>query len=237
MSSYPRKFQLKTADLVKAGLLAAISIVLTRFLSLMVPLGGLPALRVGFGPIPIILSGMLFGPVVGALTGVVADVIGFMINPTGGIFFPGFTFSAALNGIISGVLFHQLKIQNSKKNYNILNSIVIGIFLLAIVFNEAIALPFLIVALLVSIIFIAIPFIVSKNLEKRSDVIGYDKIAFTVTLDYIVVSLILNTLWLSMMFDKGFVIFLPGRIIASVIVIPIYTFVIYTLSKYTKLLK
>ena len=85
------KMRMPTSVLVKAGFLATVSIVLTRFLSIMLLLGGLPALRVGFGNIPIIMSGMMFGPVVGGLTGVVADIVGYLINPMGGTFFPGFT--------------------------------------------------------------------------------------------------------------------------------------------------
>ena len=60
-----KKRTISTSAIVKAALLATISIVLTRFLSLMLVLGGLPALRVGVGSIPLIMSGMMFGPVVG----------------------------------------------------------------------------------------------------------------------------------------------------------------------------
>ncbi|MBN2898309.1 MAG: folate family ECF transporter S component, partial [Clostridia bacterium] len=75
---------MSTSVLVKAGLLAALSIVFTRVFSFMIPLAGLPALRIGFGTLPITISGILFGPLVGGLVGMVSDLVGFMINPMGG---------------------------------------------------------------------------------------------------------------------------------------------------------
>ena len=88
------------------GLLTAVSIVLTRVFGLMVPIAGVGALRLSFGEIPI-LAGMLFGPAAGALTGLASDLIGYLINSHGGAFFPGFSLSAALTGLIPGLLLHQ----------------------------------------------------------------------------------------------------------------------------------
>lgn len=77
-----------THRLVHAGILIAISIVLTRFASFMLT----PYIRLGFGPIPIYLGGILLGPWTGALIGGLADIIGFWFN----------TFGAALpNPLIS----------------------------------------------------------------------------------------------------------------------------------------
>ena len=245
------KFQVATASLVKAALLAAISIVLTRVFSIMIPLGGMPALRIGFGTLPIMISGMLFGPLIGALTGVVADLIGVMLNPMGGTFFPGFTLSAAMNGLIAGLLFHTFKIHKKKTNYTMANAIVILMFLLiilgilltsgVIIFvngKAQIAEPFamfvVLVAYLLSIAFMLIPVISPKRLNLKDAVYGFDKIAFAVTVDYLIVSLVMNTEWLSMMYGKGVLVFLPGRIVAAIAIIPIYTFALFTLSRVMK---
>lgn len=97
------KSKFSTKTLTQAGFLTAISIVLTRFVSIMVPLaGGLPALRLGFGELPIVLSGLLLGPLVGGITGLVADLIGALAFPQGP-FFPGFTLSSMLWGILPGI--------------------------------------------------------------------------------------------------------------------------------------
>jgi ECF transporter S component (folate family) len=57
-----------------AGMFIALSIIFTRFLSHTFLIAGMPALRLSFGDLPlIILSGIVLGPVYGAFTGVLAD--------------------------------------------------------------------------------------------------------------------------------------------------------------------
>lgn len=110
------KSKISTGTLTQAGFLTAISIVLTRFVSVMIPLaGGLPALRLGFGELPIIMSGLLFGPFVGGLTGLVADLIGAWAFPQGP-FFPGFTLSSMLWGILPGIYGLYLRRKGEKGN-------------------------------------------------------------------------------------------------------------------------
>lgn len=253
MQEVKQKKVFGTSVIVKAALLATVSIVLTRFFSLMLPLGGLPALRVGFGSIPLIMAGMMFGPVIGGITGVVADLVGYMINPMGGTFFPGFTVTAALYGVLAGLLFKTFKIHKMKVDFNFINAIVmvlfgLGFFWLMIstevltfeggkaIFNDTSAFPIIILMVLVTALFIAIPFAMSTRFKDTTRKVGFDKVTFAVTLTYVINALILNTLWLSMMFDQGFIAFLPGRIVAAVITIPVYTLVIYTLGRFIDLI-
>ena len=240
-----------TSGLVKAALLAAISIILTRLFSIMVPLGGLPALRVGFGSLPLIVSGMMLGPVIGGVTGIVSDVVGYLMNPQGA-YFPGFTLSSALFGVIPGLLFKTFKIHRQKFNFNFLNAIMIMIFLIGMVWvmigSGVIALTsrgitvsddasfYLFAAVfVVAILFVIMPFWMSKNLKNTSGFIGLDKLSFTVMITYILISLLLNTYWLSIMFGKGFLIFLPGRVVAAIPTIPVYTFLLYSISRFINL--
>lgn len=90
-----------TRKMVMIGFFIAIEIILTRFLSIQTPI-----IRFGFGFIPLSFSAMLFGPVAGAITGAVADIIGMMLFPKGA-YFPGFTVSAALSGAIYGMYFYK----------------------------------------------------------------------------------------------------------------------------------
>ena len=87
----------KTQYLVMAAFLTALSIVLTRLLSVM-----LPEVRIGFGRVPITLSGLLFGPFLGGISGAAADLVGMLIFPTGA-YHPGFTISSMLDGLIPGL--------------------------------------------------------------------------------------------------------------------------------------
>ncbi|MBF4694036.1 folate family ECF transporter S component [Fusibacter ferrireducens] len=243
-----KKRLMSTSSLVKAALLAAISIVLTRVFSIMVPLGGLPALRVGFGNIPIILSGMLFGPLAGGITGLISDLLGYIMSPQGA-YFPGFTLSSTLLGIIPGVLYKTLKIQKQRFNYNYVNammvlSLAVGIIWVLfrsevvgvnnghLILNDTASIYLFAGISGVALLFGIMPFWISKHMKGAIPKIGLDKLTFTVTLTYVLVSLLMNTYWLSIMFGKGFMIFLPGRVVAAIPTIPIYTFILYTLSRF-----
>lgn len=251
MESISKNRWISTSVLVKAGLLAGLSIVFTRALSFMIPLAGLPALRIGFGSLPIIISGILFGPLVGGVVGTVADLIGFMLNPMGGAYFPGFTISAALNGVIPGLLYMWLGKIKGRWNFNIINGLAIVGFSIGVIgimvqrqvltfldnsffYNEA-PLSWTIIFLyaLLVVAFVALPFYLSKHEDRQKNTSPYslDKITFVVTVQYMIVSLGLNTFWLSIMFQKGYLIFLPGRILAGFVMIPLTSMLLFTLSR------
>ena len=91
----------KTHVLVFVGILIATEIVLTRYCAIQTDI-----VRIGFGFIPIVLSAMLFGPVIGGTTAMLADILGMMIFPRGA-YFPGFTFSALVGGVIYGLVLYN----------------------------------------------------------------------------------------------------------------------------------
>ncbi|KNF09954.1 putative membrane protein [Gottschalkia purinilytica] len=243
--------KISVSTLVTASLLTTISIVLTRVLSVMLPIAGTSSLRIDFGSIPIIITGILFGPIVGGFSGLVADVVGLIINAQG-IPFPGFTISSMLWGIIPGIIYMFIKSKNSRINFNIINTIFILIISTGVVkllYNQNIItfknsmlyfynnrIPNIIIAIYVIVILVLImtPIIVSMRIKESKSIYSIDKILFTVTVSYVVISMGLNTLWLSIMFKKGFMILFPIRVLASVINIPISSVIIFTLSKYFK---
>ncbi len=92
---------LSTKSLVIASFFVGINIVLSRVGAIMLFNS---SVRLSFGNIPLVLSGLLLGPVAGLMTGVVSDVLGFLINSHGGAYHPGFTISAGLTGLIPGLI-------------------------------------------------------------------------------------------------------------------------------------
>ena len=89
--------------LAVSAFLAALSIICGKYLAL--SLG--TVLRFSFENLPILLAGMMFGPIVGMTVGVVADLIGcimvaYAINPL-------VTLGAACIGFLGGVLFRVTK--------------------------------------------------------------------------------------------------------------------------------
>jgi ECF transporter S component (folate family) len=95
----------KTYSLTLASLLIALSIVLTRFASAVIPLGGLPSIRIGLGPIPIIIASLVLGPQWGFAVGAVADVVGVTLFPQGSPIFLIFVAQG-----LYGVLPHYFKL-------------------------------------------------------------------------------------------------------------------------------
>ncbi len=95
------KKRIETRTLVLAALFVGINIILSRLGALMLFNN---TVRLSFGNVPLILSGLVLGPIPGFLTGVSSDILGFLINSHGGAFHPGFTLSAGLTGAIPGVI-------------------------------------------------------------------------------------------------------------------------------------
>jgi ECF transporter S component (folate family) len=122
-----------TRTVVLGGLLVAVSVVLTRFLSLMIPLGGAGAIRLGLGPVPIMLAGIFAGPFTGATVGLVADLVGFTINPMGGPFIPELTVVSALYGVIPALVLRRVRGAATYSFREVLLAVIITQFTLAVV--------------------------------------------------------------------------------------------------------
>lgn len=118
---------ISTKILVRSAFLAALSIVLTRMLSVMLD----PAHRIGFGTIPLMLSGLIYGPYIGGIVGLVLDLIGVMINPQGAFHF-GFTLNAILTGVIPGVV--KLLFLNGKRERPIVAIVLSNVLVMIIVY-------------------------------------------------------------------------------------------------------
>lgn len=94
-----KNFNLKT--LTQLGLLIALQVVLSRFLSIHTPI-----VKIGFGFLPLAIMGILYGPFIGGVGAIVADIIGIILFPTGA-YFPGFTLTTGLTGFVYGSLLYN----------------------------------------------------------------------------------------------------------------------------------
>ncbi len=82
-----------------AALLAAMSLILGKFLQIPTPFAEF--VRISFENLPVILAGIVLGPLAGAMTGAVADLVGclaygYSINPL-------ITLGAASAGLVAGL--------------------------------------------------------------------------------------------------------------------------------------
>ena len=101
--------------LAYAGVLVAMNILLSRVFT--INLGN--SIRINFSAAPVFLSGIWFGPFIGGLTGIAADLMGCVIS--GYAPFPLITVSTCLWGVLPGLMSGMLK---KKKAGTIRDSIV-----------------------------------------------------------------------------------------------------------------
>lgn len=146
----------KTTAVVISGLLIAIATLLS-FTNL--PINNF--LQIRFTSIPFAVAGFILGPAYAGVIGGIADVLGHFSRPTGP-FFPGFTLSNIVTGIIFGLM-----------------------------------------------------------LYKKKPVVW--RVLIATILNAVIVGLLLNTLWLSMLYGKGFLPLISTRIVKELIMIPINT--------------
>lgn len=91
----------KLKKVILSGILLALLIVLNRFISIKTPL-----LVISFSFVPIMMSAIWLGPKYSTLIAALGDFIGAILFPFG-TYFPGFTVSAGLVGLIYGIFLYQ----------------------------------------------------------------------------------------------------------------------------------
>lgn len=131
------------------ALCLALAVVLDLFVSIYVT----QELALTLTFIPLALAGMLYGPVPAFVIGMLTDLLSFFIKPTGA-YFPGFTLTMALTGLVFGLLLYRCKTE-------------------------------------------------------------LWRVALAKTLVNIFLNLALNTLWIAILYSKGFWALLPPRILKN----------------------
>ncbi len=126
-----------TKSLVYCAMLAAIQIVTARFVSIT----PIPSVRFSLEAVPLVLAGLLFGPIAGMTVGFASDFIGCLFHPFG--YNPLFALPPILYGLFSGLMRHYV---SEKTNFLrvflaympaiILGSVLWQSFTLAYVYNS-----------------------------------------------------------------------------------------------------
>lgn len=95
----PVKIPVRT--LAHVAILLATEIVLSRFFSLSTPL-----VKIGFAFVPVVICAILYGPKWAGLMAALGDLIGAILFPIG-VYFPGFTLSSGLCGVVYGLFLYK----------------------------------------------------------------------------------------------------------------------------------
>ena len=152
--------------LATCGILAALAVALKFVAS--IDIG--EYIRIGISDLPGMAVSVLFGPATGGIFWAVLDIVKYLVAPTGP-FFPGFTISAAVNGVIFGLILYRRPLSLQR------------------VFAAQ---------------------LVSK----------------------VVVSLLINTAWLSMLYGNAFMVMLPARLLTNAVMLPIDTALTFVILRF-----
>ena len=140
-------------SIVVMATLVAMEIVLSRMLSYSVW-----DMKIGFAFLPVVIAAIVLGPVRAAIVAALADFLGAILFPIGA-YFPGFTLTAALVGILYGLFLHKDQ-------------------------------PFW-------------------------------KILISVSIHQLILSLLMNTYWISVLYDSPFTPLLVTRLLQCAVMIPV----------------
>ena len=94
----------RTRTITTVGLLLAIQMVLSSYGVIEVT----DSLKISLAHLALTPTAILFGPVAAGLQGALSDILGFIPKPTGP-YFPGFTLTACLLGVIYGIALYKTK--------------------------------------------------------------------------------------------------------------------------------
>jgi ECF transporter S component (folate family) len=103
-----------TRQIIQTGLFLALALILRKFLTYTVFIGGAPGMRITFAGVFGKLPALLFGPVIGGTASGLLDILGFIMDPQGA-YIPWLTVTSILNGVMIGLLWKLLKDINIKK--------------------------------------------------------------------------------------------------------------------------
>jgi ECF transporter S component (folate family) len=220
-----------TRKITLAALLVSISIVLTRFFGIVIPLGGYPSLSLDLGSVPILLSGIVLGPIFGGIVGLSSDAIGFFVNSRGGVFHFGFMLNSILTGVIPGLVFLFLK----NKNLRLFKIITISVlyilstyYFLVVRSADSTALKLLSNILL----FIVASSIITIDLRIKNKQLKL--VIFTVLVVEVFVYIVLTPIWLYQLYELPYFISVLSRVFRAILLVPVKTVIIYQSLKILK---
>lgn len=218
-----------------------------NLISFSIPILGFDAFKIGFGTIPLMIIGIVVNKKVAYLSALVADGIGLIVTSTAYPFL-GFTLNTVLIIMISNFIFHNLKGLFSK---NMVKQIIkygfyftIFIFYLYLFMINEITIDkqvievtnsMRIVIILISLAIIVIFHIIKLHIKQESAADVFIACLISTFIIYLFVYTTLNPIWLNYMYGIPIFVSLFIRLIKCIFMIPINTFILYTIVKHLKL--
>ncbi len=239
-----------TRLLMISAMFVVITLIAKR-LAIMVPLFGMESLRISIELIPIMLSGYLLPLGYGYMIGIVTDLIGLIIVPTGFPFF-GFTLSLVLAATLPRWIHLYFKNINGKVLYRIMSLIIILLSLGGLLFvsqtdslniskvqysfSSAFKIAMIVFIGIMCAVFEYLLYHQNKTMNEKDHQLLYDWMMIVITIESLI-TFILTPLWLDIMYSIPFMVSLSIRLFKACFILPIDIIVGYALLKVIKSLK
>lgn len=95
-----------TRKLTLAAMLLAVSVVLSQFFRIELPIGGITGLKIGLAQLPVLFGSIVLGPTYGLLLAVASDFFSVLMSSSGA-YQPLFAVTAAIFGFLPGLFLHR----------------------------------------------------------------------------------------------------------------------------------
>lgn len=128
--------------------------------------------QVMFVFLPQSLISMLFGPIVGMVSGAIIDLLGFLIFNPGFPFFPGYTLSSMISSLIFALFMYRtrisvLKLASAKFLINMIVNVILGSIWMAIIVNWNMFSTYLIAGFVKNIVLLPLEVLLLYYLYKK----------------------------------------------------------------------
>lgn len=211
----------KIREISIMGILIALAIVFSRVLVIAYPPGQVTIKISAYFITPLI--GIWFGPIRGLIAGIIIDLLGFVLFPSAMPYHIGFTINEALQGFLPGLIF--LCIKKYKPNQLlVVPLILVTIALLPFGINYILnrngltdfqRVVFIICqCIAVTTLLYGTGYSILKN-KNNSEIYSLTNVILCVLPVKLLVSYILSPIWLSSLYKKSFIVYLPVRFIVS----------------------
>jgi len=240
-------------NIIFAGLLVGIGIVLSSILSISYPPNS-TIIRFGIGYLPLILISIILGPKMGLYSAIIQDDLGYFVyiwifGAPAGPFYIGFTFNSVLYGVLPGLIY-SINFKDKKLfkyiNYGLLGlMIAFGIWGLFNISNIISTIenhlsegmdfsPAFIYSMLIIGVLGMIGTLLFMILHRKEDD-NIHRMLFSLILLQIIVGLVLTPIWVSNLYGIPYWPQLPLRIIKTPIEIFIYSVLLIRIVKILRL--
>ena len=115
--------KINTRQMAAMGAMIALEVILSRFLSI-----NAWNIKIGFAFVPVVITAILYGPLAAGIVGAAADFLGAVLFPIGA-YFPGFTLTAFLTGLVFGFFLYKKQTLPQIAGAVLINQMILGLFL------------------------------------------------------------------------------------------------------------